>query len=66
MEPLDCTRVTAFVARDTVDDPSMVCDDVVATVMVPAPLFLTMYTRPVAPTAVGSVTVNVPVVQFTV
>jgi hypothetical protein len=41
----------------------MVCELVVATVIVPVPVFLTTYILPFTPTAVGSVTVNVPVVH---
>ena len=41
----------------------MVCEDVVSIVVTPDPLFFIMYTLPALPTAVGSVTVNVPEVQ---
>ena len=40
--------------------PSIVCALVVASVIVPDPLFFIMYIWPLAPTAVGKVTVNVP------
>jgi hypothetical protein len=43
-----------------VKNPSIVCEEVVSTVIVPEPLFLTTYIFPASPTAVGNVTVNVP------
>ena len=46
-----------------VKDPSIVCDDVVSTVITPLPLFLTTCILPAIPTAVGSVTLKVPDVQ---
>jgi hypothetical protein len=44
----------------TVKEPSIVCEDVVFTVIVPEPLFLTTYILPAIPTAVGNVTEKVP------
>jgi hypothetical protein len=38
---------------------SIVCDDVVAIVMIPVPEFFMIYSLPVIHTAVGKVTVNV-------
>jgi len=46
--------------------PSIVWDDVPVTVITPLPLFFIIYCLPVTPTAVGKVTVKVPVVQSTV
>jgi hypothetical protein len=44
----------------------MVWLEVVARVIVPVPEFFILYILPVMPTAVGKVTVKVPVVQLTV
>jgi len=46
--------------------PSIVWELVVARVITQAPLFLITYVCPANPTAVGSVTVNVPDVQLIV
>lgn len=53
-----------IVAIVCVVTPSIVWELVVARVIVPAPLFLMIYVCHANPTAVGSVAVNVPDVQF--
>jgi hypothetical protein len=42
------------------NEPSIVCEDVVFTVITPVPLFFTTYILPEIPTEVGNVMVNVP------
>ena len=67
LAPSACTIIASYCRlRARVVAPSMVCEEVVATVTTLAVLsiFLTTYTLPVMPTEVGSVIDKAPVLAF--
>ena len=59
-------RLSYLTARILFRTPSMVSDPYASIVIMPDPLFLTIKYFPSRPTAVGNVTVKVPVVQSTI